>query len=169
MSAAPEKKQPEKSSAASLLKLRAADAEDVQVISAVLQDSITPVCDMAYLADEKRFVMVAQRLRRETGKDGACGERICSALTVMGVTAIKTQGIDAAQSERMLDLLAIMLEGNGSDNRPEGDGPQSKSMTLVFAGGARLRLDLGGKGGNWTAALEDFGDTWPAQCAPCHE
>ena len=48
-----------------LLKLRAEDSEDIQIISAVLQDSIVPVCDMAFQPETKSFVIVAQRLRRE--------------------------------------------------------------------------------------------------------
>ena len=133
-----------------LLKLRAADAEDVQVISAVLQDSIAPVCDMAFQSDTKSFVMVVQRLRREAGEAGAA-ERICCALTVTGVAAVQTQGIDPLQGDCMLDLLAIMLT------------PQR--LTFVFAGDAHIRLELA----EWNAALEDFGEPWPALCSPCHD
>jgi hypothetical protein len=133
-----------------LLKLRAKDAEDVQIISAVLQDSIAPVCDMAFQPDSGSFVLVVQRLRREAGAAGA-GERICSALTIAGVQAVRTQGIDLAQSDRMLDLLAIMTE--------------AQALTLVFAGNAKIRLE----GADWRLALEDFGESWPALCHPCHD
>jgi hypothetical protein len=133
-----------------LLKLRAADAEDLQVISAVLQDSIAPVCDMAFQTDTKNFVMVVQRLRREAGEAGAA-ERICSAVTVTGIAAVKTHGIDLQQGDRMLDLLALMME-------PQG-------ITLVFAGNAKIRLEAGA----WGLTLEDFGEPWPALCNPCHD
>jgi hypothetical protein len=133
-----------------LLKLRAADSEDMQVISAVLQDSIAPVCDMAYQAESKNFVMVVQRLRRELGDAGAA-ERICSALTIGGITAVQTQGIDLTKQDQMLDLLAIMIEG--------------AVLNLIFAGEARIRLDLSG----WAATLEDFREPWPVLCNPCHD
>jgi hypothetical protein len=132
-----------------LLKLRAVDAEDMQVISAVLQDGIVPICDVAFQPDSKSFVMVVQRLRREAGSEGA-SERICSALTISGVTAVKTCGIDAANQDRMLDLLALMVE--------------DQKISLVFAGEAKIRLELF----NWAAALEDFGETWPTIVQPQH-
>ena len=137
---------------AKLLKLRAEDTEDVQVISAVLQDAIVPVCDMAFEPDTQSFVIVAQRLRREEAENGAA-ERICSALTVKGVTSVQTFGFDRRQRERMLDLLAIMIE------------PGAKQASLIFAGDARIRLELA----EWGFAVEDFGAAWPALCKPCHE
>jgi hypothetical protein len=51
------------------LKLRAEDAEDLDVVSACLQDAIVPLSDMEFLAGEKRFVLVANRFRWEN-----CGE-----------------------------------------------------------------------------------------------
>jgi hypothetical protein len=132
-----------------LLKLRAEDAEDIQVISAVLQDSIVPVCDMAFQSEAKSFVIVAQRLRRET--DAA--ERMCCALTIKGVTAVQTRGIDMQKTEHMLDLLAILLE------------PSQTQITLIFGGDAHIRLDLSGL----SLLAEDFGEPWPALCSPCHD
>jgi hypothetical protein len=137
-----------------LLKLRAKDAEDVQVLSAVLQDSIAPVCDMVFQAEAKSFVMVVQRLRREGGEAGAA-ERICSALTVNGVAAIKTHGINLKHQERMLDLLAMLCDGG--------------TISLIFAGDAKIRLELGAAETGWAASLEDFGEPWPALCHPCHD
>ncbi len=133
-----------------LLKLRARDAEDVEVISAVLQDSIVPLCDMAFQVESKTFIIVAQRLKRDAGKDA---ERICSALTIAGVKSVQTNGIDQNDTGRMLDLLALMLDASMS------------SLTFMFAGNAQIRLELG----EWGAAVEDFGESWPALCAPCHE
>jgi len=134
------------------LKLRAKDAEDIQVVSAVLQDSVVPLCDMAFQKESGRFVAVTQRLRREAGEEGA-SERICCALTINGVKAIQTHGIDQQDAERILDLLAILLE------------PSGKQLTLVFAGDAGVRLELE----NWGAVVEDFGESWPSVCHPCHD
>ena len=133
-----------------LLKLRAEDAEDIQVISAMLQDAIVPLCDIVFQDDQKVFVVVAQRLRRERGETGA-GERVCCAVTIKGVGSVQTRGIDQKQQTRMLDLLAIMIEGT--------------SLNLVFADDAHIRLDLSA----WTITVEDFGESWPALCHPCHE
>ncbi len=134
------------------LKLRAKDVEDMQVISAVLQDAIAPVCDMAYRPEEKDFVMVVQRFCREShDKEGTCFERMRSAVHVLGVESAQLQNIDQSRSEDMLDLLAVMLDKDG--------------LQLVFAGGGKIRLKLG----DWSLILEDFGEPWPASCEPCHE
>ena len=132
------------------LKLRAKDADDIQVISAVLQDSIAPVVDMHYLSDDKNFVMVVQRLCRDNGMEGK-KERVCCALNLRGVEAVQTQGFNPHDTAAMLDLLAVM---------PEGD-----TLQLIFASDARIRLRLK----DWNMIVEDFGERWPAQCNPCHE
>lgn len=128
-----------------LLKLKAKDAEDIQVISAVLQDAIAPVVDMHYIAADKNFVMVVQRLCREEK------ERVCCAVNVRGVENVQTQGFHSNDTERMLDLLALL--------------PESDELNLVFASDARMRLRLK----DWSMIVEDFGDRWPAHCNPCHE
>jgi hypothetical protein len=137
-----------------LLKLRAMDSEDVKVISAVLQDAIVPVCDMEFQAENKNFVIVSQRLRRENADQV---DRICCALTIRGVTSVQTQGIDLRSHDRILDLLAIMI----NDATP---GPGAV-LSLVFAGDAKIRLELA----SWSALAEDFGEPWPAMCNPCHD
>jgi hypothetical protein len=132
-----------------LLKLRAQDAEDMQVISAVLQDSIVPLCDMTFQPEARAFIVVAQRLRRETDPV----ERICCALRIDAVAAVQSHGIDLHQGERMLDLLAVMLDSAAS------------SLNLIFASDARIRLSLN----ECRVTVEDFGQPWPALCSPCHE
>lgn len=132
-----------------LLKLFAKDAEDIQVISAVLQDSIAPICDMLYRPEEKNFVMVLHRLRREVAETGM--ERICCAVNVSGVAQVQFQGFHLNEQGRMLDLLALV--------------PEEGAITFVFAGNAKIRLHLAG----WSALIEDFGEPWPSHCTPCHD
>jgi hypothetical protein len=135
-----------------LLKLRAEDAEDVQIVSAVLQDAIAPVSDMMFNAEDKNFIMVVQRLRREAGMDFEFNpERVRAAINVRGVTAVQTTNLDLRQPEVMLDLLTMALEGD--------------VLTFIFAGDARIRLTLN----QWSMLIEDFGQPWPAACNPCHE
>jgi hypothetical protein len=133
-----------------LLKLKAKDAEDIQVISAVLQDAIAPVVDMDYRAEDKNFIMVVQRLCRD-GEAGAGMERICCALNMRGVESVQTHGFDHDDTDGMLDLLALL---------PDDDGLQ-----LIFASDARIRLHLK----DWSLIIEDFGERWPAHCSPCHD
>lgn len=131
------------------LKLRAKDEEDVQVVSAILQDAIAPLSDMTYNPDAKNFIMVVHRLRREAKQQGL--ERVCCAVNVQGVVQTQSQGIDQTHQARILDLLAVI--------------PEKQSLTFIFAGNAQIRLQLQ----NWSMIIEDFGAPWPAQCAPCHD
>ena len=133
-----------------MLKLRARDAEDIQVISAVLQDAIAPVCDMIWRADDKNFVMVTQRLCREDANQTKLN-RICCALNITGVEAVQTLGFDPNNRALMLDLLMVKAEGD--------------TLHFLFAGNAAIRLRLN----TWSMIVEDFGEAWPAGCEPCHE
>jgi hypothetical protein len=135
------------------LKLQAKDSEDIQVISAILQDAIAPVMDMIYRPEEKDFIMVVNRFCHESKGDPmfGCRERVRCAVHVRGVTGTQMQGIDQAKRDDMLDLLAVMPEGN--------------TLQFVFAGGSKIRLNLT----NWSLILEDFGEPWPATCEPCHD
>ena len=133
-----------------MLKLKAQDSEDLQVISAVLQDSIVPVCDIAWRPEDKNFDMVVQRLKREASSSAEL-ERICCAVNIRGVEGVQTHGIDLKAQERMLDLLAIMPEG--------------KNLVFIFAGEAKIRLQFG----DLAMIVEDFGEAWPAACEPCHD
>jgi len=132
------------------IKLKAKDYEDVQVMSAVLQDAIAPVCDMMFDTDEKNFVMVVHRLMRETAQSDIM-ERIRCGVNIRGVTMAQLHGINLNQQNRMLDLLAVITD--------------EQSMMFVFAGDAKIRLQLQ----DWSMVVEDFGEPWPAQCRPCHE
>ena len=89
--------------AASALKLRAEDADDIAVLSAVLQDALVTVGEMAWLADERRFVLVANRFRWEPEGAGERRdfERTLSGLRIDGVTSVQRRGFYRAR-ERIL-------------------------------------------------------------------
>ena len=132
------------------LKLRARDSEDLQVISAILQDSIAPISDMTYDAAGKNFVMVVHRLCRDAAMPERL-ERVCCAINLLGIEKTQLSGIDLTNQALILDLLAVM-SGSGT-------------ITFIFAGDAKIRLQTG----DWSMIIEDFGAPWPAQCNPCHE
>ena len=132
------------------LKLRAVDAEDVQIISAILQDSIVPVCDMAWQKPEGRFIMVTQRLCREA-EDQTLLNRVCCAVDLSGVTAVQTHGLDLGDPTRMLELLMLGLDG--------------ETLHMIFADDARIRITFS----DWSLKVEDFGEPWPAACQPRHD
>lgn len=138
------------------LKLSARDGEDVQVIAAVLQDAIAPVCDMLYRPADKCFVMVLHRFRWDALEEAAkadppCYERVHCLLEIDGVEGVQMHGFGKPEGcGGMLDLLTLLLE--------EG------ALTLVFAGGAQVRLKIK----EWQLRIKDIGEPWPTVHQPAH-
>jgi Protein of unknown function (DUF2948) len=141
------------------LKLIALDAEDLGVVSAHLQDAVLKVEEMAYLPREKRFAAVLNRfdwasaVTSSTRRPLAVRRR--SALRIERVTGAQLSSIDLTARTRVLSLLAVQFEPAQS---PAG------AMTLVFAGGAAIRLDVE----CIEAELRDLGPAWAARGRPDH-
>ncbi len=139
---------------ANRLKLRAADAEDLAVVSAVLQDSVIPVEEMAYLPEERRFVLVANRFRWEDSErdpvEGRIYERVHCGLVIDHVTAVRRRGIERDKDEQILSLLAIA----------EKDG----AIELTFSAGAAIRVEVE----RILCHLEDVAEPYPTQWRPRH-
>jgi hypothetical protein len=138
------------------LKLRAADGEDLAVLSAILQDSLVTIGEMTYLPDENRFVLVANRFRWEpqAGQAPKKGERVLTGLCIDGVKAVSRRGFSPRESDRILSLLAL---------HAEGEGPQA-SLILNFAGGSSVRLEVE----QIMCHLDDLGEPWPTRWRPKH-
>lgn len=141
-----------------LLKLKAVDSDDLEVIAGVLQDAIVPVLDIAHDTKEHRFMFAANRFRWEKSAGAADSgrERIHCGVTFSNVSSVRRKGIDRLQPGTFLNLLTISLE-----DRPDGGGP---AVELTFSGDAAIRLETTGL----LCHLEDFGEPWPAQWQPQH-
>jgi hypothetical protein len=142
------------------LKLRAADAEDLAVISAILQDALVTVGEMVYLPEESRFVLVANRFRweRRPGAKRKSAERILSGLCIDGVSGVRRRGFHPREEDRILSLLAIRAEG--SAHAPD----KPAALRLEFAGGSSIRLEVG----RLLCHLDDLGEPWPTRFRPKH-
>lgn len=139
------------------LKLRAADAEDLAVLSAILQDSLVPVAEMAYLPEERRFALVANRFRWEPpvgGPPPRKGERVLTGLCIDGVTAVSRRGFHPHEKDRILSLLALRILGTTAPT----------TMVLDFAGGSSVRLEVE----RIMCHLDDLGEPWPTPWRPKH-
>ena len=136
------------------LKLRATDDEDLAVVSAILQDAVIPIEEMAYLPEENRFVLIANRFRWEDSeRDPVAGriyERVHCALVIDEVSAVHTKGIDRGKGETILSLLAV--------GRAEG------AIELTFAAGAAIRVEVE----RVLCHLEDVAEPYPTQWRPRH-
>jgi hypothetical protein len=134
------------------LKLRGEDEEDLAVISAVLQDALVAVGEMAYFPEEARFVLVANRFRWEPPPAGTRQnlERQLAGLRFDGVRSVQRRGFHPRESERLMVLLAIRSEPG--------------SLYLDFAGGASIRLEVE----RILCHLDDLGEPWPTRWRPRH-
>lgn len=136
------------------LALLAMDADDLAVMSANLQDTRVAVADLAYLPAEKRFALVGRRFDWIKAAAGGC-ERAAMGLHFERVLAVSRTGLVQDDRERTLNLLAIEFEAQGE---PAG------RVTLVFSGGAAVRLDVE----CIEAQMVDLGPRFPCGAKPAH-
>ncbi|MBT6430010.1 MAG: DUF2948 family protein [Rhodospirillaceae bacterium] len=116
------------------LRLRAEDAADLEVISSVLQDAIARIEDMSHLPRLRRFAMVMTRFRWEVADEfrGEGGMRVRCGVYFDDVLRVRTQGIDMADREGLLPLLAITSE----------EADHGVTLQLNFAGGGTIVLEV---------------------------
>jgi hypothetical protein len=138
------------------LKLVALDREDMEVISAHLQDAVLKAADIHWRPAEKRVVVALNRFNWEAANGSAPEFRRCrAALRFERVLACKCRNVDAAAKEQTLNLLAVAFD--------EQD-PPGGAVILTFSGGAALRLDVE----CLEVELADLGPTWATECCPDH-
>lgn len=143
------------------LKLIALDAEDLQVISAHLQDAVGRIGDISYEKGARRFVMLLNRFdwartgKKASSKPGEGYERHQSALRFEKVKVVRTLKVERSKPNEVLSLLAIGFE--------EVEAP-SGTVTLFFSGGPQITLDVE----YIEAELRDLGAAWTTKRRPRH-
>jgi hypothetical protein len=139
-----------------LLKLVALDRDDVAVVSAHLQDGIVKVADVHWRPAEHRLVLAVGRFDWEAAQ-GPQPEyrRRLAALRFDRVLACKCRNVQPHAKDAVLNLLAVEFE--------ETDAPAGV-VTLVFSGGAALRLEVE----CLEVELVDLGPCWTAAVCPNH-
>ncbi|AXQ92816.1 DUF2948 family protein [Cereibacter azotoformans] len=119
------------------LYLGAETAEDLGVVSALVQDAVLSAQDMRWLPRKRRFALLLNRFRWEdreaAEREGRPYERVRSVLAVEGVLAVRTQGIDRTDRDLVLSLLALEFEPDA-----EGGG----RLVLVLAGDGAVELEV---------------------------
>jgi len=121
------------------LRLRAITAEDVEVLSTLLQDAIIPGEDMAFDKAGRRFVMVANRFCWDrqavagvtTDSGAPVYERQLCGIQIHGIDKVRSAGMPTSRRGALFSLLAITATATE-------DGVH---VELLFSGGASLRLD----------------------------
>lgn len=138
------------------LALMAADEEDLKTVSALLQDAIAKVGDIAYLKDERRFVLVANRYVWETAKKSlfSQGHRVRAGLHFDDVTAVRAKSVRMDAKDAVIDLLSAEYEG----------GEDGGTIALNLAGGGAIALDVEAI----NVTVKDLTKPWRASQRPDH-
>ena len=131
------------------LRLLAEDADDLQIISAALQDAILRPVDIVWEKSARTLTIAFSRFCWE------CGEtRVMCAMQFGDVLAVKSRRLSRSP-DASLELLAL-------DFIPT-ETPGGK-VILMFAGGGDLRIDVE----CLDAVVTDISERWPARVAPTH-
>ena len=138
------------------LKLVALDRDDLEVVSTHLQDAVVKVGDIFWRPAEKRLVIALNRFDWEGVQIGTPHfQRRRTALRFERDNACKCRNVRADEKNLVLNLLAIEFDEND---------PPAGIVTLIFSGGAALRLDVE----CLEVEIADLGPVWATNCCPAH-
>ncbi|MCA8883013.1 MAG: DUF2948 family protein [Rhodobacteraceae bacterium] len=120
------------------LRLMAQSADDVPVLSALLQDAIFPAAEMTYRPRQREFAILLNRFRwedRDAAHQRRRGfERVQSVLLVRDVLGVASQGIDRSDADLVLSLMEVVFH-------PGEDGRGEVLLTLAGDGAIRLQVE----------------------------
>lgn len=120
------------------LRLVAQDAEDLKVISTLVQDAVLPVTEVKFDTKRRRFALLLNRFRWEDRAAaeavGRAYERVRSVLVVEDVLKVQSFGFDRADKDLVLSVLAL-------DFAPGADGTGRLTLTLAGDGGIALEVE----------------------------
>lgn len=119
------------------LRLRAETAEDLGVLSALVQDAVGQTADIAWMPRRRRFTLLLNRFRWEDAsaaeRQGRPVERARALLAIEDVRAARSNGIDPGDRDLVVSLLALAFE-------PGEDG--TGTLRIVLAGDGEIALSV---------------------------
>ena len=139
------------------LKLSAISSEDLRVISAHLQDSITQVKYIAHLKKNRIFLVQYNRFMWEDVEKGVFrkNKRVQSILRFENVLSAYSKNLNQKNKDRFLDFLAI-------ESKLLSD--KSYEIKLHFAGDILIKINSE----VIECFLEDQGEPWDTKNKPKH-
>ena len=118
------------------LRLLAEDAEDLQIVAALVQDAVLPGEEMSFDKSKRRFACLINRFRWEgqamSDRLGRAPERVRSVLAIDDVLAVRSQGLGELK-DVVLSLLTLSFD-------PGEDG--TGRIVLTFAGDGAIAIDV---------------------------
>ena len=140
-----------------LLKLIALDKEDLEIISAHLQDAVVKVDEIVWQPEVNRLVVGLNRFDWEAAvAETPAWQRRRSALRFDRVLSFKSRNVQPADKDKVLNLLALDFA--------ETDAPAGV-VTLSFSGDVALRIDVE----CIESEVVDLGPVWATTCCPDHD
>ena len=119
------------------LRLKAESAEDLAIVSALLQDAVAQTGEIAWARRRRRFTLLLNRFRWEDANaaraQGRPFERVRTLLVFDDVLTARSDGVDPTDKDLVLELLSLGFE-------PGADG--TGTVRLVFAGDGEIALDV---------------------------
>ncbi len=142
------------------VKLMAQDAQDLSIISALMQDAIGKTTEIAWLPDRRIFALVVNRFRWEDAAsaeaEGRAYERVRAGLHVQDVSHAKFRGFDVAKGQEAFEMLSLTFT-------PGEDG--TGHVVIDCAGGAGFDLTVEAL----DVRMADMDTVWRTQHLPKHE
>ena len=96
------------------LRLKAQDADDLAIVSALLQDAVLTMKETSWQPDTNRFGMLVNRFRWEDKAQAENGkrayERVQSMLVIDCVQNVSSMGIDHTNKDQIISILAVNYE-----------------------------------------------------------
>lgn len=136
----------------------AQDAEDLEIVSAQLQDAVVQVKDLVWLPKSHRFAAVVNRFKWEVAQNNRSNNlRVRSRLAFDRVLSVKSHRI-RRDPNAVAALLAVKF-ARKTDDDPQG------MIELIFSGGGVIRLDVE----CIDASLSDVSGEWVARARPGHD
>lgn len=119
------------------LRLKALDADDLQVLSALAQDSVFPASEMRFTRADRRFAILLNRFRWEDKTIAQARkrdfERVQAVLVIEDVMSVQSQGVPQGDADTVMSLLSVSFEA-GED----GTG----RVVLTLAGDGVIACDV---------------------------
>ena len=139
------------------LKLIGKNIEDLKTISAYSQDSIVKIKDIAYLKENKIFIVMLSRFMWEDLEKGVFRnyKRIKSVLKFNFIENVLAKNINQQQKDRNLELLAIKSNHNQNN---------LYDTSLIFSGNNIILL----KSEEIDVMLDDQEYFWEVKHSPKH-
>ena len=136
-----------------MLRLTAADTDDLAIISAQMQDAVMKRADLRFDQKRHRFALVANRFAWDALPET---QRRRAGLHFDDVESARSVGLTKLPAGAVLSLLAVTFA-------PDKD--LSGTITLNFSSNIHIRLTVS----CINATLSDLGGTWGTASTPAHK